>query len=125
MYDERLNNSVLANLDKAPLFLLGFGYWMLTNLQLISNDHLTPVARKSDPFMAGHSPWSAISVQGALESGPAGALLIFFFCYFIYLFLTGPLEFMSNLCCKSMMLKGFEINEEIDLYQNCLDDDDK
>jgi hypothetical protein len=30
-YDEKLNNSVLANLQLAPLFLLGFGYWMLTN----------------------------------------------------------------------------------------------
>ena len=32
VYDERLNNSVLSNLDKAPFFLLGSGYWMLTNL---------------------------------------------------------------------------------------------
>lgn len=30
-YDEKLNNSVLVNLQLAPFFLLGFGYWMLTN----------------------------------------------------------------------------------------------
>ena len=30
-YDEKLNNSVLTNLSYAPLFLLGFGYWILTN----------------------------------------------------------------------------------------------
>jgi hypothetical protein len=39
-YDEKLNNSVLANLAFAPLFLLGFGYWMLSNLQMVSNDFL-------------------------------------------------------------------------------------
>ena len=30
-YDEKLNNSVLKNLSFAPLFLLAFGYWILTN----------------------------------------------------------------------------------------------
>jgi hypothetical protein len=30
-YDEKLNNSVLSNLAKAPLFLLSFGYWMLSS----------------------------------------------------------------------------------------------
>jgi hypothetical protein len=65
VYDERLNNSVLSNLDKAPFFLLGFGYWMLTNLQLIENEHLTPVWRKSDPFMAGHTWYNALTPSGA------------------------------------------------------------
>lgn len=31
-FDEKLNNSFLHNLDKAPIFLLAFGYWFLTNL---------------------------------------------------------------------------------------------
>lgn len=30
-YDEKLNDSVLTNLSYAPLFLLSFGYWMLSN----------------------------------------------------------------------------------------------
>ena len=34
-YDEKLNDSVLENLSWAPLFTLGFGYWMLTNQQLL------------------------------------------------------------------------------------------
>ena len=49
-YDEKLNNSVLTNLQLAPFFLLGFGYWMLTNEQLLDNDKLTPIGTKSDPF---------------------------------------------------------------------------
>ena len=116
VYDERLNNSVLSNLDKAPFFLLGFGYWMLTNLQLIENEYLTPVGRKSDPFMAGHTWYNALTPSGAFKSGPAGLLLIFFLCYFVYIFLRGPLEYISSFCCKSMMMKAYSINEEIDLY---------
>jgi len=30
-YDEKLNESVLKNMTKAPALLLGFGYWMLSN----------------------------------------------------------------------------------------------
>jgi len=30
-YDEKLNNSVLSNMNYAPMLLLGFGYWMLSN----------------------------------------------------------------------------------------------
>jgi hypothetical protein len=30
-YDEVLNDRVLANLAFAPIFMLGFGYWMFSN----------------------------------------------------------------------------------------------
>ena len=36
-YDEILNEEALRILKKAPLFMLAFGYWMLSNRQLISN----------------------------------------------------------------------------------------
>jgi len=49
-YDEKLNNAVLNNLDKAPVFLLSFGYWFLTNLQMTSNDYLEPIGSLSDTF---------------------------------------------------------------------------
>ena len=40
MYDERLSRSVLNKLAVAPLFYLAFGYWMASNQQLLSNEHL-------------------------------------------------------------------------------------
>ena len=125
VYDERLNNSVLSNLVFTPFFLLGFGYWMLTNQQLIENDNLAPINRKSDPFMAGHTWYMALTPSGVFHSGPAGILLVFMFLYAIYIFLRGPIELISSLCCKDMMIKDYSINEEIDVYQNCLDDLDK
>mmetsp|Transcript_8384 Transcript_8384/g.14013 ORF Transcript_8384/g.14013 Transcript_8384/m.14013 type:complete len:164 (+) Transcript_8384:2389-2880(+) len=53
-YDEKLNNSVLSNLSFAPLFLFSFGYWMLTNKQIIQNDNLKEMPTQSSPFMAEH-----------------------------------------------------------------------
>lgn len=124
-YDEKLNNSVIANIAYAPLFLLGFGYWMLSNKQIISNDFLQPIERKSDPFMAQHTWYTALTPQGVFGSGPAGFLLVFFFAYAFYLVFSRPFTWVARLCCKSMMIEDFEVDEEIDLYQNCLDDDDK
>jgi hypothetical protein len=43
MYNEKLNDSVLSKMKYAPCFFLAFGYWMASNKQLISNDHLTPI----------------------------------------------------------------------------------
>lgn len=39
-YDEKLNNNVLSIMTYAPLLTLSFGYWMLSNKQLMSNSVL-------------------------------------------------------------------------------------
>ena len=89
---------------------------MLTNEQLIENTNLTPVGRKSDPFLAQHVWYHALSPHGVFKSGPAGALLIFFFVYFFYLFFRTPFTWLMGLCCHSMVVHDFEIDEEIELY---------
>jgi hypothetical protein len=40
MYDEKLSQDVLRKLQVAPILYCFFGYWMVSNLQLVSNDHL-------------------------------------------------------------------------------------
>lgn len=40
MYDEKLNNNVLSLMTYAPLLFLGFGYWMFSSKQLMSNGDL-------------------------------------------------------------------------------------
>ena len=54
MYDHRLSESVLNKLNFAPCLLLFFGYWMVSNQQLISNDHLEPVATPSSIPKTNH-----------------------------------------------------------------------
>lgn len=52
-------------------------------------------------------------------------MLIFFIVYFIYLTLGDLVSYLMNLCCAKFVLEDLEINEDIDSYQNCLDEDDK
>lgn len=54
MYDERLSQSVLDKLRWAPVFFLAFGYWMASSEQLISNNHLKPVATSGGTRLTGH-----------------------------------------------------------------------
>jgi hypothetical protein len=52
--------------------------------------------------------------------------MVFFFAYLFYLVFSRPFTWLAKMCCpSSMFIQEFEVDEEIDLYQNCLDDDDK
>ena len=60
------------------------------------------------------------------KTGPAGCLLCAFWIYFCFLALRGPVLWVIDTCgCKGFHLHDIEINDDIDKYQNCLDDDDK
>jgi len=120
-YDEYLSMRVLANLAKAPLFMLSFGYWMLSNKQLISNDDLMPVEKNGDPVITNHS-WYLFPKDAA---PPANFLLMFFFVYFFYLFFRGPFNAIIECCCPGQAIEDMDVDEDIDLYQNCLDKDDR
>jgi len=60
-YDEYLSEAVLGRMKIAPLFLLGFGYWMLTNKQILSNDYLEHIERKTDAFNSQHYWYEAMT----------------------------------------------------------------
>lgn len=61
MYDETLSNDVLTKLQFAPLLYLIFGYWMVSNEQLLSNDNLTPVELSTDTYITDHTMGSIFS----------------------------------------------------------------
>lgn len=54
MYDHRLSESVLNKLAFAPVMFLFFGYWMVSNQQLLSNDNLSPVTNGSSVAKSNH-----------------------------------------------------------------------
>jgi hypothetical protein len=127
-YDERLNDSVLANLTWAPLFMLGFGYWMLTNQQLMqSYTDLELKKNQEDTFLSGHYWYSALTPAGTFKSGPAGILVLVFLAYFIYLVSRDLVHLCIKKCCSGLKLfmEDVNVDEAIDEYQNCLDDDDR
>lgn len=78
-YDEKLNNKALKMLGIAPMFLLAFGFWILTNNQLIHNHHLKLREDTDDPFQAGHVWYSVFTYQGVKDSECAIFLLILLF----------------------------------------------
>ncbi len=80
MYDEKLNNSVLSLMTYAPLFLLGFGYWMLSNKQLLQNDIIFNDENTVGP-RSGHVWTSVFSAEG-YETPAAMPLIV---CFWIFL----------------------------------------
>ena len=76
MYDERLSQSVLNQMSYAPLFLLSFGYWMASNKQMLSNDHLVPKNRMTDADLTEHT--LANFFTGDFLNAPAWPLLVLF-----------------------------------------------
>lgn len=134
-YDEKLNDSVLANMAKAPLLLFSFGYWMLSNKQLLQSygewdpdtktGGLRPITTKGEAFQAQHYWYEFLNPASVGTSGPAGSLLLAFWAYAIYLFARAPVAWVMDKCCGKYMLHDVEIDDDIDKYQNCLDEDDK
>lgn len=125
-YDEKLNNSFLNNIDKAPIFLLSFGYWFLTNLQMQTNDFLEPIETQKDTFKSQHIWSEYTSVTKAYENaGPAGSLLIMLYLYLAYLIFRTPINAIFRSYFQEMTIEDLTIDETIDVYQNCLDTDDR
>lgn len=102
-YDEKLNNSVLSNLTWAPALFLGFGYWMLSNHQLLASDlKLQPLEQASTRFLADHYWYEAFTGKGLFASGPAGFMLLFWFILMGYQCFGGYVSMLTNYCCKRL-----------------------
>ena len=54
-YDSALTITALNYLQFSVVFYLGFGYWMLSNKQIFSNDHIYPLEKYNDIVKTGHS----------------------------------------------------------------------
>jgi hypothetical protein len=52
-------------------------------------------------------------------------LLICFFLYLLYILFAGPVSYLMGYLFKSYMIDAMEINEDIDTYTNCLDENDR
>ena len=134
-YDEKLNDSILTNMTRAPLLLYAFGYWMLSNKQLLQTyprwdeetqtGGLRSITYKGEAFQAEHFWYEFLNPAYIFKSGPAGSLLLAFWLYFWYLVARAPVSWCVNKCCGQFTLDEVEIDDDIDKYQNCLDDDDK
>jgi len=86
-----------------------------------------PLQKQKDTFLAGHVWYSAFTPAGVFQSGPGGILAILFWVYFFYLATQSLVQVIIQKCCSGLKLFIGDVNvdEQIDEYQNCLDDDDR
>ena len=123
MYDHRLSESVLNKLNFAPCLFLFFGYWMVSNQQLLSNANLSPVATASSIPKSNHLFQSVFEASGweGLEWPMAGTFLFLLLLHFF-----GPaIGACMEKCCPVLAIGDIELDEEIDNYWASLDAEDR
>lgn len=123
MYDERLNDSVLAKLKYAPIFFLSFGYWMASSNQLLSNEFLNPIFKASDTRETDHVALDIFTANG--WSTPAFPLLVMclltlFFCWFGCYIMP-----CFEKCCPKIRIAAIDIDQPIDSYFASCDEHDR
>ena len=123
MYDERLSESVLSLLYYAPLFYLGFGYWMASNKQLLSNEYLEPKDRMTTPDIHLHTVDRVFAGDGL--SAPAWPLLLLFFFFLLnQVFGSAVMRCLTSVF-PSLEIGDIELDEDIDNYWSSLDEKDR
>lgn len=123
MYGPELGKNVVNKMKGAPLFMFFFGYWFFSSHQLLSNDNLTPVPRKSATALTGHNAQEVFSAEGwAAPAWPMLLLAILSTILYIFGDLIGS---GIALCFPSCKIGDVELDEDIDTYWNSLDDYDR
>ena len=123
MYDERLSQSVLKKLYYAPLFFLGFGYWMASNKQMLSNDHLVPKDRMISPDTTEHTIDRVFT--GDFKTAPAWPLLATFGLLLFCQIFGSMIMRCFVWCFPSLEIGDISLDEDIDNYWAALDEKDR
>lgn len=123
MYDEKLNNRVLKTMTYAPLLFLAFGYWMLSNHQLIAND-IHWFVQSDDVKKTGHI-WTEVFKAVGYKSQPGMPLLIMFWALLLLIIFRNSLYKLWTKLFPSSKVGDFEIDEDLDNYFHTLDDHDR
>jgi hypothetical protein len=121
-YDNRLSDYVITAMQYVPIWMMLFGYWMLSNKQLNSNDYLSMRETKNDIPITSHTIVDVISLEGwQMPAWPMLAMAIFFAVLKVF---NGPLNKLFNKCFPGWKIGDLDINEVIGGYWESLDDDD-
>ena len=123
MYDERLSNDVLQKLQFAPLLYLIFGYWMASSEQLLSNSQLTPMEYSTDTYITNHTMGTVFSGQG--WEGIKWPMFVAFLILNIIWYAGDCIQNWLYECFPVLRIGDIEINEDIDNYWACLDEEDR
>ena len=122
-YDQRLSNSVMRLMMGAPIFMLFFGYWMLSSKQLVSNKYLQGRAYGDDAFVSQHVMGDIFSSSGWVEN-PAWPVLLMAFLALLISSFHKLLNKLFDRLFPFWEIGDCDPNEEIGDYWKCLDGHD-
>lgn len=125
MYDEKLNKNALAILTWAPLLFCAFGYWMLSSLQLLSNDHLTELTYSDKDRTSGHYISSVFSMDAISAHNVGMPLLITFWFLAITIPLRNYIYGALTTVLPFLQIAQFEVDEGLPNYFTTIDDEDR
>ena len=110
----------------APLFFLGFGYWMASNKQMLSNDHLSSKERMSSSGETEHTV-DRVFIGGEFMEAPAWPLLALFALLLLNQLFGALAMKCLGWCLPSLKLKiqDVDLDEDIDNYWAVLNEKDK
>jgi len=123
-YDSELNDSVISLMTLAPLFFFSFGYWMLSNKQLFSNEVIWKKTL-TEPEGTNHIWTEVFSGKAYSVDNQGFPMIICFWLYLILLLLKDRLFSLVVTMFKSLKVGNFELDEDLDNYFETLDKGDK
>lgn len=108
----------------APLFMLSFGFWMLSNKQLVSNDSIIPFERSSDSIDPGHY-WTEVFTSDAYVNNPACPILLTFWFLLIFTIFREPIWAFLMAKINWFKVAEMELDEGLPNFFETLDDTDR
>lgn len=123
MYDEHLSQNVLNKLQFAPILFCLFGYWMVSNLQLMSNEHLNNKAQSSSSNITDHTMGTVFSGLG--WEGLNWPFLALFVFLSLYWYVGDGVLFLLYKCFPWLEIGDVDLDEEIGEYWESLDAEDR
>lgn len=106
-----------------PIVFCMFGYWMVSNMQILSNDHLNQITNTKDVVVTDHV-FRTVFGFGGWDGLKWPLLMAAIFHTIIYFFGT-YLEKLLALCCKNLIVGDIDLNEDISKYWASLDENDR
>jgi len=107
----------------APLWFLGFGYWMASNKQMLSNEHLYPKDRMISPDEVHHTIDRVITGDGM--EAPAWPLLALFVLLLLNQLFGSMIMKCLTFCFPSLEIGDVDLDEDLDNYFASLDEKDR
>jgi len=123
-YDDKLNKGILSLMTWAPALLLSFGFWMLSNKQLVSNSNVYEFTYTDDTEITGHD-WTEVFTSDAYATNPAMPLLVIFWIVFSVTLFRNSIWGLITKAFKFMRVGELELDEGLPNYFNTLDEHDR